>query len=448
MKTGSSVKFRFVIALFGFVFFGMLKHAIGENPVLVSELDESVVRIFVFENKSKELSLSGSGSGFIVADGIIVTNRHVIKDADKVTIVQKRGSAIDEHDAEILWASPDVDLAIIRSRGVHGRSVSISSVVPGKGAEVLAIGFPGVADVINSAQTEKSMLSNFAESTITKGIVGRTVTVSTTESSGVQIDVLQHSAQINSGNSGGPLFNGCGSLIGVNTAKALGQIEMKDDRFFLNSSEGVYWAVGSETLAKVLQSQNIKFTRVDTDCQNGPIAASEPTANNGTDSNPLLIVAVILAVGMSIFAIVFVNRIQRRGEGRAVRPERNIPVDRDLKFSSTQSKLASKWIFKGSTSEGQPVHLVLRKNQFDGQQRVLIGRDERICALAIDDSSVSRHHARLEYRSDQLFICDLDSRNGTRVNEDRVGSQGKLLSPPCTLTLGTVVLNVTSVFKE
>ncbi|MDL2275310.1 DegQ family serine endoprotease [Desulfosarcina sp. OttesenSCG-928-G10] len=138
------------------------------------------------------------GSGFIVsADGYIVTNNHVIENADQIKVIlfDKK-----EFDAELVGRDPKTDLALIQIRGVGnlkplrmGDSDKLEV-----GTWVVAIGSPfGL------------------EQTVTAGIVsakGRII------GSGPYDDFIQTDASINPGNSGGPLINMDGEVVGINTA--------------------------------------------------------------------------------------------------------------------------------------------------------------------------------------------------------------------------------------
>lgn len=138
------------------------------------------------------------GSGFIVdADGIVVTNNHVVADADSVTVTLENGR---ELEAKVLGRDPRTDLAVLKVDAGEklpwielGRSADVRP-----GQWVVAVGNPfGLGG------------------TVTAGIIsarGRDI------GSGPYDDFIQVDAPINQGNSGGPLFSQDGRAIGVNTA--------------------------------------------------------------------------------------------------------------------------------------------------------------------------------------------------------------------------------------
>ncbi len=144
----------------------------------------------------------GTGSGFLWDDkGHIVTNFHVIYEADEIEVRLQNGKS---YDATIVGADPDHDLAVLQ---INTTNLNISPVMIGSssdlrvGQKVLAIGNPFGLD-----------------STLTTGIIsalGRTIQ---SISNRYIHDVVQTDAAINPGNSGGPLLDSFGRLIGVNTA--------------------------------------------------------------------------------------------------------------------------------------------------------------------------------------------------------------------------------------
>lgn len=153
----------------------------------------------------------GSGSGFFVtADGLIVTNKHVVADdqADYTVIV----SGGKEYSAKVLARDPSNDIAVLKIDGNGFPALTLGNSDQIKvGQAVIAIGNP---------------LGEFADS-VTKGVISglkRSVSAGS-GMGGVEeqlTDIIQTDAAINPGNSGGPLFNLSGTVIGVNVAMAQG----------------------------------------------------------------------------------------------------------------------------------------------------------------------------------------------------------------------------------
>lgn len=138
------------------------------------------------------------GSGFIVdASGIVITNNHVVKGADRVTVQMSDGR---EFAGRVLGRDPKIDVAVVRIEG-RGKFTPIKW---------------GDSDHIRVGDSVFAVGSPFGlGNTVTSGIVsarGREI------GAGPYDDFLQVDAAINSGNSGGPLFDGAGRVVGVNTA--------------------------------------------------------------------------------------------------------------------------------------------------------------------------------------------------------------------------------------
>jgi S1-C subfamily serine protease len=155
----------------------------------------------MFGLPSGERVQRGSGSGFIFrADGLVLTNAHVVQGADRVTVKLKNGTT---YEGKVLGSDPVTDVAVVRISAAKLPTVRLGnsdSVRPGEWA--IAIGNPLGLD-----------------NTVTVGIVsavGRT---------GAEVGIpdkrvpfIQTDAAINPGNSGGPLLNALGEVIGINTA--------------------------------------------------------------------------------------------------------------------------------------------------------------------------------------------------------------------------------------
>jgi serine protease Do len=154
-------------------------------------------KFFGGENQ-KEFKQKSLGSGFIIdKGGYIVTNNHVIENADEIRVKLKNGK---EFDAEIVGRDPNTDLALIRV----------------KAKETFSVVKMGNSDALKVGQWVVAIGSPFGlEQTVTAGIVsakGRVI------GSGPYDDFIQTDASINPGNSGGPLLNMDGEVVGINTA--------------------------------------------------------------------------------------------------------------------------------------------------------------------------------------------------------------------------------------
>jgi len=151
---------------------------------------------FQFNVPQQEMPMHGLGSGFIVsADGIVLTNAHVVQDASEVTVklTDRR-----EFRAKVLGADPATDIAVLRIDAKNLPAVRLGDPASSRvGDWVVAIGSP----------------FGF-ENSVTAGIVsakGRSLP------GDVYVPFIQTDVAVNPGNSGGPLFNLQGEVIGINS---------------------------------------------------------------------------------------------------------------------------------------------------------------------------------------------------------------------------------------
>ncbi len=153
---------------------------------------------FFDEQQPRDFKQRSLGSGFIIdEEGYIVTNNHVIENADKIEVILKDEK---EFDAEIVGRDPNTDLALIKIKAKRDFPV---------------LKF-GDSDTLKIGQWVMAIGNPFGLGhTVTAGIVsakGRVI------GSGPYDDFIQTDASINPGNSGGPLLSLDGEVIGINTA--------------------------------------------------------------------------------------------------------------------------------------------------------------------------------------------------------------------------------------
>lgn len=180
---------------------------IDESSAVIEAVDQVTPAVVTIQSSGSGLlgSGSGTGSGFIYdADGWILTNSHVVKDASELLVVLNDGR---QFPGEVYGVDTLTDLAIVKIDAADLPVAPIGSsadLEPGQVA--IAIGNPlGY------------------ENTVTTGVVsglGRRITASdaTQTSAETLNNLIQTDAAINPGNSGGPLVNSAGQVIGVNTA--------------------------------------------------------------------------------------------------------------------------------------------------------------------------------------------------------------------------------------
>lgn len=172
----------------------------------------------------RERVIRGSGSGFVIsADGQILTNAHVVNQADVVTVSFPGG---ESYEGKVLGADPVTDIAVVKIAATNLPTVELGrseNVRPGQWA--IAIGNPlGLQE------------------TVTLGVVSATDrSASDIGVSDKRIGFIQTDAAINPGNSGGPLLNARGQVIGINTA-------------IIGGAQGIGFAIPIDTAQQIAQT--------------------------------------------------------------------------------------------------------------------------------------------------------------------------------------------------
>ena len=273
--------------------------------------DDSVIRLLVVDQHGVDFSVE-SGTAFAIDDkGDYITNHHVIATALKGGEIGGVESLKPEkiHEVKIVWESEEHDLAMVHIDTWKKPALPLSSGdLLKKGQEVYSIGFPGAADRDNPAE--------FNVSTLKKGVFSAFKNFPLMEG-GRNIKMIEHDAAVNSGNSGGPLADACGRVVGINEQKSLGEVvDQGDQGVAVNSTEGILFSINTVELMALLKEHNVDFKRDDSVCMDGSASVAGFVVSSNKNLNLALIIAGVVALLTIIGFSLLYRRVQSANGGQ------------------------------------------------------------------------------------------------------------------------------------
>lgn len=219
-RVGMRVFVRLLKVLAAMLFVGLAVPAAAEQSgVSVNDAQQSTVRIAVIVEDPSGRMLYGTGSGFVVAPHLVVTNAHVVAAARQqpnysVAVVPPSGDSIVA--ARIIKYSPISDMALLEYVGGPDLpALTIATLEPHAGDAIVALGYPDIDDLQRPAV-------DLIRPTPPSRSSGSIASLRDRAPTGDPIPIINHEAAISSGSSGGPLLDECGRVIGVNTWHARG----------------------------------------------------------------------------------------------------------------------------------------------------------------------------------------------------------------------------------
>ena len=347
----------------------------------------------------------GGGSGFIVATGKhVVTNRHVVACADeggRVGVMSASGELVP---AIVTWKSDTKDLAILSVEKSLGEPVTFATrSTMDERDKVIVAGYPGAAQ-----RSER----DFGRVSFAEGIISKFTELDSRDGT---IRHIQITAPVNPGNSGGPLFNEFGQVVGINVQKSLTAVLVIDPSAPLGVrqervplGEGVAWAILSNELLVEMERLHLPFTAT----RSKPSAYAAEFAKQ-----PILFLLVIFAM---ILAVVSMGLLLTR-RGRVAIKE---AVTRGRGYTTKPvSKPRTSPVLRGISG------LYANATMPMDDKPIAIGRDAKVCQLVMpsDAADIGRRHCTVRWdRTTGTFLLeDCWTTNGTFLGNGEIIEPGK-----------------------
>lgn len=368
-----------------------------------SEVRESVVVVAtILGTPDGYEELAGWGTGFFVGDPkenaeYLITNHHVIADfleygkGEYVDVLMVDGSTLtvkvkvrvyfdskSYEEAYVVDYNETKDIALLKLASATDERKAIPICNPTDdmvGSTVYCVGYPGLSD---NAIIDASSSWSKTDMTVTTGTVSRFVT---TSGSGVQR--IQTDAVIQHGNSGGPMVNGNGSVIGINTS------------YISSESETNYYAVSIDEVIPMLNTNGVAY-----------VTESDMKKSGSTGGKGLLI--GIIAAAIIIVVVVIVAGKGKKGKAQPSAADNGVAAQPVLQQPVIQPKTA---MIRSLSAQHNGMSYPI------GAVPILIGRDAANCAIAYREGTpgVSGRHCSVSWNPDteEFMVTDLRSTYGT-----------------------------------
>lgn len=282
--------------------------AAAQTNVSVNDAERATVRVAVIVEDPTGRKLSGTGSGFLVAPNLVVTNAHVVADAREqanfgVAVVPPEGDGL--LPARIIHYSQLADLALLEFRGGPDTApVTVSTLDPRAGDTIIALGYPDV-------DYQHTTADDLVRPALASRTSGSIASLRDRAPTGDPIPTINHEAVISSGSSGGPLLDECGRVIGVNTWHARGADTLESRGVATRAQQLLEFLQDAGVSARVTNQRCLSFAeRIEQDRsrtvsaleqQNRDLTAKLETADRLTR------VAVVILIGGTLALFVAVG---------------------------------------------------------------------------------------------------------------------------------------------
>ena len=378
--------------------------------------DRTVVRVVT---QSAAGEILGTGSGFFVDERHVVTNHHVVADGELppnplISVVLAGGR--DWLPVNIRWTDVGLDLAVLEAPpGQDRSSLALRLTEPARGADVYAVGYPGSADRASG---------DVLQSTLTDGILSKPPFEAQwgTPGSGL-LRVLQHTAAISPGSSGGPLLDACGNALGVNTSGGLSEVhDASGNVIGATAAQGIFFALDASELARELDRLGVQYVPA------GACDATDQPPPNTREAGPESSKLYLWLVGLVAVVVVGALHLYRRSH----RPDNDARAGTSPASSPASGAVAPAGIHMASdstprtgtirlVSQSAAPHLTVDVAELRRAEHGLsLGRQPDLVDQSLAVEGLSRRHFRISVDRGRVWLEDLNSTNGTFVNGEQL----------------------------
>ena len=235
---------RHLLLVIVLAFAALTSSSARADPADIAAASRGVVRVVLVARDGGQVFYVGHGSGVAIAPDLILTNAHVVEPVqgdESIIIGVVPSEGAKSYGAQVIAYSPGNDLALLKlSGGARVTPDAIYTGAPSDGMDVVAIGYPSTVDKAQGLQVEDLIRPQAPVKTRGSVSGGR---------SARQFDTILHTAPLGAGNSGGPLVNACGRVLGINS---FGSVSDGNDAEF-------FFAVSAREITGFLRKARVKF---------------------------------------------------------------------------------------------------------------------------------------------------------------------------------------------
>lgn len=381
-----------------------------------TEVKDSVAVVAVLEsNIDGTIALKGWGTCFFVGNPkegaeYLITNHHVIElflergkgeyveamvDGEQVIfkyIVRVYYDSKNYDEAYVVDYNKSKDIALLKLAAPTNEKKAIPLCSPTEdmvGSTVYCVGYPGLSENLYIDAVSSWGKSDMS---VTTGTIGRFVTTS-----GTGVRRIQTDAAIQHGNSGGPMVNGKGSVIGINTAYVGNEYEIN------------YYAVSIDEAISMLNANGVSFV-TESDMKKGNLFGK-------LTSNPKLLIIICVAAAGVVLLVAVLAVIGRKGKSKSVAAgstEGRSPAQPQadvIPMPVQPAAPAKRAVVRSMSAQHNGMCFPV------GGTPILVGRDTVNCTIVYREGTpgVSGRHCSIEWdpRTEEFLVTDLRSTYGT-----------------------------------